>query len=159
MLGCKLPLQKKEYSRKINTKTSSFFFRWVCAKRKRCPPSPAHTKVKWVLAHLWVTSVLKFPSSQLSCPHDWKVVCLDFHFWLVSWNKLQTLLQNRCGLWTIVAQSYEYDSLKLLAFRGPYRTYMHHAHCVQPRPLESTMGGLALNLIELQQSCSIAVLF
>lgn len=62
---------------------------------------------------------------------------------------------NRCGLWTIVAQSYEFYSLKLQAFCGSYRTYVRHAYCVQPHPLESSMGGLALNLIELEQSCFV----
>lgn len=62
---------------------------------------------------------------------------------------------NRCGLWTIVAQSYEFYSLILQAFCGPYTTYVHHAYCIQPCPLESSMGGLALNLIELEQSCFI----
>lgn len=63
--------------------------------------------------------------------------------------------RNRCGLWTIVAQSSEFYLLKLQAFCGPYRTYVHHAYHVQPHPLESSMGGLALNLIELEQSCFI----
>lgn len=72
------------------TENFLLFFRRLCSKRKRCPPASTYTKVKWVLAHFWATSVLQGFLRVSSPAHivGKLSVLLFFHFWLVSWNKL-----------------------------------------------------------------------
>lgn len=87
------------------------------------------------------------PTSLESC-----VFCFISTFGLSSGTNFSFYYRsNRCSLWTIVAQSYKfyclYCRLSRKACCGPYTTYVHHAYCVQPCPLESSTGGLALNLV------------